>query len=274
MKSKKFTQPGTFSIAIILPLLFLFTNRLIKAGLTNSPEFYILIFVTVTLLICLLLFYKLTIIVDSKTVSFKLGIGLIGKSYNISNIKSCTPVSNSIFYGIGIRMLSNGWLYNVSGLKAIELQFNSKKSIIRIGINQPDKISQLIQSLIKGEEITTDKIEKSTNKKIYLFWITTFLSVAALLIIPNITETKIDFDKNQFKIKGVYGMTISYSEIEQTDTISNIPRISIRTNGYAFGKTLIGNFKFTDKSNSKLFIKKGFTPYVIIKSQGHVPILH
>ena len=67
-------------------------------------------------------------------------------------------------------------------------------------------------------------------------------------------------------------MTIPFSEIGQVDTVSNIPRISLRTNGYAFGKTLIGNFKFTDGTHSKLFIKKGFSPYVLIKSQGRVPI--
>jgi hypothetical protein len=67
-------------------------------------------------------------------------------------------------------------------------------------------------------------------------------------------------------------LTISYPEIEQVDTISNIPRISLRTNGYAFGKTLIGNFKFTNDSQAKLFIKRGFAPYIMIKSKGHLPV--
>ncbi|MBD98769.1 MAG: hypothetical protein CMO34_02915 [Verrucomicrobia bacterium] len=160
MKSKKFTQWGTLMIAILFPLAFLFTRKLIKSSLANGLEFDLLFFLTVIFVICLLVFYKLTIIINSKTVSFKLGIGLFGKSYNISDIKSCRPVSNSVLDGIGIRMLSNGWLYNLSGLKAIELQFKSRKSIVRIGTNQPEEISQVIQSLIKDEEIVSDKIEQ------------------------------------------------------------------------------------------------------------------
>lgn len=79
-------------------------------------------------------------------------------------------------------------------------------------------------------------------------------------------------ESNELKIKGVYGLTIPYSAIEQIDTISNIPHISLRTNGYAFGKTLIGNFKLTDESQVKLFVKKGFVPYLMIKSKKQVTV--
>ena len=177
-----------------------------------------------------------------------------------------------MFNGVGIRMLSNGWLYNVSGLKAVELQFNNRKSIIRIGTNKPDEISQLIQSLIAGGEVLNNETGNSTKRWTNPLWILSIILILALMLIPNYQETKVRFDENGFKIKGVYGLTIPYSEIEQLDTVSDIPRISLRTNGYALGKTLIGNFKFADESYSKLFIKKGFAPYVLIKSKGHVPI--
>ena len=88
----------------------------------------------------------------------------MGKSYKISDIKYCRTVSNSVINGIGIRMLPNGWLYNVSGLKAIELQFKNRKSVIRIGTDKPDEISQLIQSLIVGGEFSNDMIG-NPNKK-------------------------------------------------------------------------------------------------------------
>ena len=61
---------------------------------------------------------------------------------------SCTPVTNSIFDGIGIHKLSNGWIYNVSGLKSIELSFKDRFSTIRIGTNRPDEISDYITRLI------------------------------------------------------------------------------------------------------------------------------
>lgn len=271
METKKFTQFGTVSVIIMLPVLLLFTALLIKSGVRNNPAFYIQIFLVLTFFICLLIFYKLTIIVDAEKVSFKFGIGLIGKSYKISEIKSCKSVSNPLFYGIGIRILPNGRLYNVTGLKAVELQFKYSTSVVRIGTNRPDEISQLIQSLITGEEVLTN-IETSTKKRINPLWIVALLLILSLAFIPNYQDTRIKLGENGLKIKGIYGITIPYSEIELVDTVSNIPAISHRTNGYAFGKTLIGDFKLADDQHSKLFIKKGSPPYIIIKSQGSVPV--
>jgi hypothetical protein len=153
MKTKKFTQFGTISVIILLPLLLLFAVNLIQSGLNNEPYSYTNIFLFILFLLCVLTFYQLKIKVTQNSLSFKLGIGLFGKKYKISNIQSCRAVSNSIINGIGIRLISNGWLYNVSGLKAIELQFKNKGSVVRIGTNKPEEVCQLIQSLIDSDEI-------------------------------------------------------------------------------------------------------------------------
>ena len=137
METKKFTQFGTLSVVIMLPLLLIFTGLLIRSGI-NSQDSFIHIFLVLTFFICLLTFYKMTIIINTRDVSFILGIGLVSKSYKISDLRSCKPVTNSVLSGIGIRMLPNGWLYNVTGLKAIELQFRNKKSVVRIGTDRPE----------------------------------------------------------------------------------------------------------------------------------------
>jgi hypothetical protein len=272
METKKYTQFGTFSVVISLPLLLLFTGLSIKSGLTNSPDFYVHLFIALSFLICLLIFYKLTIIISSTHVSFKMGIGLVSKSYNISDLIFCRQVTNSALNGIGIRMLPNGWLYSVTGLKAVELQFKNRKSVIRIGTDRPEEICELIQLKISGEPFVNDSTETQSKKWINPLWAIFILLVAGSVIIPNYAETKIIVGSNEFKIKGVYGLMISYSDIEQVDTVSRVPKVSLRTNGYSFGKTSIGNFKFADGSHAKLYIKKGFPPYIMIKSKGSVPI--
>lgn len=271
METKKYTQFGTVSIVILLPLFLLFAVLTIKAALANTPELIVLGILAFTFFLCLSTFYKLTITVDSTHVSFKLGIGLFSKSYKISDLRSCMPVTNSAIYGIGIRWLPDGWLYNVSGLKAIELRFKHKASVIRIGTNKPDEISQLIQSLIRSEDVPqyNDKPAVKWMKPLFSVFV---LLVVAIVVIPNYRETKVQFENDTFKIKGTYGVTIQFKDIEQVDTVSAIPKISLRTNGYAFGKTRIGNFRFTDGSNAKLFVKKGFGPFVVIKSKERVPV--
>jgi hypothetical protein len=77
--------------------------------------------------------------------------------------------------------------------------------------------------------------------------------------------------KNGVKIIGLYGLSIAYSDLVQVDTTYSILRIRLRTNEYAFGKTMIGNFKLSDKIYVKLFIKHGYAPYVRIILKGQLP---
>jgi hypothetical protein len=81
-----------------------------------------------------------------------MGIGLMRKKYKVADLKSFTPVSNSMISGIGIRILSNGWLYNVSGFQAVELQFTNKDSVVRIGTDKAEVVSSAIQEVIDCQE--------------------------------------------------------------------------------------------------------------------------
>jgi len=218
-------------------------------------------------LVCLLIFYKLTISVDENYVGFCLGTGLIKKKYPVSEIKSCRAVKNSPFTGIGIRKISNGWLYNVSGLNAIELTFRNNDSVLRIGTDKPDEISQIINTLIKNdkyEAVSYDGGSKS-YKSLFILIVVALILPASLIISGN-REPVVKTTASDFKIEGVYGVTIRYSDILQLDTLVTLPRIKLRTNGYAFGKILKGKFLLYDNSRVKLFIKKGNPPYINIKT--------
>lgn len=148
-QKKKFTQFGTFTVVALLPILLITIGMMVYDYSHHRPSAYAYLIPSFILLLCLLTFYRLTITISPQQVSFKLGIGLFGKRYKMEDIKSCEPVTNAVFNGIGIHILSNGWLYNVSGLKAIELRFKNGSSMVRIGTNKQGKISQLIQSYLK-----------------------------------------------------------------------------------------------------------------------------
>lgn len=273
METKIYKQFGTFSVIILLPFMLIFIGLLIKSGFSKDPVTIIQLFVIVTCLICLLIFYQLTIKIDADSISFSLGIGLVGKTYKFSEIKSCRAVENSALNGIGIRMISNGWLYNVSGLKAIELQFKNRKSVIRIGTDKPEEIADLIKASINKGNVSESFISER-KKQINPMWIVViilFLLPISLLLSSN-QEATIYTNQNGLTIEGTYGLTIAYNDLIQVDTINSLPKISIRTNGYAFGKTKIGNFRLTNEKNVKLYVKTGFPPYILIHSKDNKPI--
>jgi len=59
-------------------------------------------------------------------------------------IERCSPVRNKWYYGWGIRRLERGWMYNVSGLDAVEICMKNGK-IYRIGTDEPETLCNFIQ---------------------------------------------------------------------------------------------------------------------------------
>jgi hypothetical protein len=269
METKKYTQFGTLSVVVMGSCLTFCIVMMIVSGFNDLSPIGILGFIALIMIICLLIFYKLTIYIDDTYIQFKLGIGLIAKKYLTSDIQSCKSVRNNPLSGIGIRKIPKGWLYNVSGLNAIELTFKNQKSIVRIGTNQPDEITEVISRMIKPDHSET--FSEYKDKTGYTLTLIITLSVfffIGLLIISGFRETVVITTKSDFKIKGMYGLTINYTDIIQLDTISKLPAIRLRTNGYAFAKNLKGNFRLQDQENAKLFIKVGIPPYILIRTKN------
>ncbi len=103
----------------------------------------------ITLLILLSLFTTLTVKGDDKRLLLFFGPGVVRKSIRYKDIKSVEKVRNRWYYGWGVRWYGAGWLYNVSGLDAIELTLSSGKQL-RIGTDEPDKLLAFLETKIKS----------------------------------------------------------------------------------------------------------------------------
>jgi len=160
-------------------------------------------------------------------------------------------------------MLPNGWLYNVSGLGAVELAFKNRNSIVRIGTNNPELVSQTVNGLIKQDIHGSETYEKKRAVNYSsVAVIAVVMSAVVILLFTGSRETTVKTTDKDFTVNGMYGMTFNYPDIIRLDTMSALPEIVLRTNGFAFGRTLKGNFMLKDKSRVKLFVIKGTPPYI------------
>jgi hypothetical protein len=110
----------------------------------NAYIFFLILFCGV-----LLGFYSMTIIVTDKQIKIKLGVGFYTKKIDLSNISSVNTVTYPFYCGYGIRIVSNGLLFNVSGRHAVEIKFKNKKNVILIGTNDWEKLRNIIEENIK-----------------------------------------------------------------------------------------------------------------------------
>ncbi len=94
-------------------------------------------------LILIALFGTLTVKIEDEDLKIHFGLGLIRKSFPLNEIKSTDIVKNKWYYGWGIRFTPHGWLYNVSGYMAVEIDMKGTIKY-RIGTNQPDELKKAI----------------------------------------------------------------------------------------------------------------------------------
>ena len=98
--------------------------------------------------VCATLFDSLTVRVSHDLVEISFGIGIIRKQFDVGNIRRARVVKNKWYYGWGIRLTPHGWLYNVSGLDAVEILMDNGKQY-RIGTDQPNELENAINTVIQ-----------------------------------------------------------------------------------------------------------------------------
>ena len=148
MQIYKHEQRGTLVLATLGAGMLLIVGILTQ--MPSHPALTAMITVLVILGACLLLFFKLTVQVSKHELRFAFGLGLIRRRYQVEEIQSAKSVRNRWWYGCGIRLTPHGWLYNVSGLEAVEVQLASGKTF-RIGTDDPGGLVSAIEVARRGK---------------------------------------------------------------------------------------------------------------------------
>ncbi|MEZ8689253.1 hypothetical protein AB6D53_16610 [Vibrio splendidus] len=98
-----------------------------------------------------LLFFSMTIEVKDNVLSWYFGFGFWRKNVEVSGITETSFYQSKWYQGIGIRMLSDGWLYNASIGSALKLSLSNGKHVY-IGCKDTDGLKLALQTA--NEQIT------------------------------------------------------------------------------------------------------------------------
>ncbi len=138
------TQTGWFLLYAIglTALVFAFVTFLARDA--DGPVGLILAGAFVVLLIPLSLFRSLTVEVGASAVDIRFGGGFIRKSIPLDRIRSAKVVRYPWYYGMGIRIIPRGMLWNVDGMRAVELELASNRRFA-IGSDEPEALHAAIE---------------------------------------------------------------------------------------------------------------------------------
>jgi len=137
------TQKGKL-IRIIMAILIVICIVIAGANGWNAPIGFSLYGLVFILSMLTWLLGSLTVEVGGEELRHYFGPGFWKKSYLLSDIESVKQVRNSWLFGWGIRLTPHGWLYNVSGLDAVEINLRSGRKF-RIGTDDPANLLTALQ---------------------------------------------------------------------------------------------------------------------------------
>ena len=152
MHEYEHTQPGTF-IRVMTGSWVVFFGVLAVVMLALGQKEAAIGLGAVTVMLAVIngivfaLFHSLTVRVSRSEIALSFGVGLIRKQFPIGDISSASIVQNRWYNGFGIRKIRGGWLYNVSGFDAIEIQLKNERKY-RIGTNQPKELLAAVESAL------------------------------------------------------------------------------------------------------------------------------
>jgi hypothetical protein len=217
--------------------------------------------------VILLLFATLTVTVTSDGLVAAFGIGVISKSVPFPDVVSFARVRNRWFNGWGIHFYPGGTLYNASGLSAVEFKLSSGRSV-SIGTAEPDALVSAVQQ-------ATGQAEASPESRRERMWGAqhTFGAVAGVLALALAgwsiyaglqPPTTITGFESFYVSNGFYRDTIAYTSMRSVTLERALPRIVLKTNGFAAGNALRGNFRLDDWGVSRLYVNRDVPPFVVI----------
>jgi hypothetical protein len=139
----RYTQYGALMFVV-----FLMTGILIAVvALTIIAEGRVL---SAILMICIYLFglglfYSFTVEISEEKLKFWFGIGVIRKTYALSEIQSTKEVDNPWYYFWGVKSIPGGWFYAIAPGTAVEIELKNGR-VVQLGTNQPKKLKQAIDT--------------------------------------------------------------------------------------------------------------------------------
>ncbi len=144
MSDYRHRQLGTIMLAFMAPAVIVAAVVMARSPEAADARLLVLGVVLAVTAITVLLSGWLTVEVTGDSLSLRFGVGLVRRRFAIGDVAGARTVRNRWYYGWGIRYTPHGWLFNVSGLDAVEIDLATGRRY-RIGTDEPQALLAAIE---------------------------------------------------------------------------------------------------------------------------------
>ena len=139
----KHTQYGILMFVVFLVtgiLIAVVASAIIAEGRILSAILMICVY-----LIGLAMFYSFTVEISAEKLKFWFGIGIVRKTYALSEVQSTKDIKNPWYYFWGVKSIPGGWFYAIAPGAAVEIGLKNRK-VVQVGTDQPKKLKLAIDN--------------------------------------------------------------------------------------------------------------------------------
>jgi hypothetical protein len=142
IKRYEHTQFGYFITIAIVAAMVTIGIIMVDMGIN-----WIAATVLVVLAVIVVLFHRLTVVINEEELVVQFGPGVIRKRFKLNEIESCQAVKIPWYYGWGIRATPQGMVFRVSGFHAVQIKLTTGKEFL-IGTDVPQELEEAIRQAI------------------------------------------------------------------------------------------------------------------------------
>lgn len=226
--------------------------------------------------VSLLLFATLTVTVTTDGVEAAFGIGLIRKRLAFGDVVSFMPVRNSWMHGWGIHAFPGGSVWNASGFLAVEFKLANGR-LVRFGTAEPDALAAAIAQASGRSQGTHEPLDSRVLMRRHVLGLAAGLIAivfAGWIVYSGLQPPTVTVGATQFTVSnGLYRNTVPYDTIRTVKLESELPRIGMKTNGFAVRNTLRGNFRVDTWGTARLYVNADVPPFVVVEAgDSHIAV--
>jgi multisubunit Na+/H+ antiporter MnhB subunit len=100
------------------------------------------------------------------------------------------------------------------------------------------------------------------------------LALVSVMIIRDMRPTEATIADGKITFSGSYGLTVPLAQIEKCELRDEIPRITMKTNGFALGGICKGDFRLDGLGKCRLYIDRKNAPYLFLETSDGRKIVY
>lgn len=218
------------------------------------------------------LFATLTVEVDEREIRVRFTGGLVRRRVALADLRRQRPVRNPWLYGWGIHMIPGGWIWNVSGLDAVELTLANGR-VLRVGTDEPQALSRAIAQVAPAAgppEVGPRATQHRRRGPLFVLAVAAgVVGAVGALVAPfslQVRPPEVVLGEQHLSVRSLfYGDDYPLAEITGVSLEERLPPILARTNGFAGGRQLRGWFRLEALGEGELFVDLAAPPFLLMR---------